>query len=267
MIKAEYTEVIDQYMEGSLDREGLRKFEHELKVNPKLAMEFRLEQDLDTALGESDIIDFRAMCIEAQEEVKLLHSTGARVIQTVRKYWYAAAAAVLVALIAGSLLIYQSGRYSDQKLFKMYYKSGEIGIKRSGNANMVEALMAYSKKDFVTASQAFEQVLSKDPANIPVQYYCGISNIEIGNYTRAIQLFNKIIKNDNNSYVEYAQWNLGLSYLANNQESDAVKQFKLIAADENHTYRDQAKSILEKINNQHKNKKLFNNLFFLILPF
>ena len=230
-------------------------------------MEYHLEQELDAALRETDIMDFRALCLEAQEEVKVMHSSGAKVVQLVRKYWYAAASVILIALIAGGLLIFQTGKYSDQKLFKMYYKSGEIGIKRSGNANMVEALMAYSKKDFVTAAQAFEQVLSNDPANIPVKYYCGISNIEIGDYTRAIQLFKQIIENKDNSYVEYAQWNLGLTYLANNQESDAVKQFKLIAAKENHSYHNQAVSILDKLMNRHKNEKIFNNLFFLILPF
>jgi tetratricopeptide (TPR) repeat protein len=267
MNKVKYTEWIDQYMEGGLDSKELEQFESELEINPQLAMEYRLEQDLDMALHETDILDFRAICMDAQEEVKLIHSRGARVVQMVRKYWYAAASIIILALIAGGILLLQPGSYSNEKLFKMYYKSGEIGIKRSGSVNMVEALMAYSNGDFVAASQAFETVLKNDPANIPVKFYCGISNIETGSYARSIQLFNEIIEDGDNSYVEYAQWNLGLAYLADNQQEEAMSEFSAIAVDESHSYHNQAISILEKMEQKNNNEKLFNNLFFLILPF
>jgi tetratricopeptide (TPR) repeat protein len=267
MNKVKYTEWIDQYIEGGLDSKETTQFENELEVNSQLAMEYHLEKDIETALHETDILDFRAICMDAQEEVKLMHSSGAKVVQLVRKYWYAAASLVLIALIAGGILLLQPGSYSNEKLFKMYYKSGEIGIKRSENVNMVEALMAYSNKDFTTASQAFEQVLENDPVNIPVMYYCGISNIETGNYQRSIELFLGIISDRNNSYVEYAQWNLGLTYLANDQESSAVSEFNSIAQDSDHTYYNEAVSILEKLSQKDKNEKIINNLFFFILPF
>lgn len=267
MIKVKYTGWIDQYMEGELGQQEIAQFESELAINSQLALEYRLEQEIEMALKDTDVLDFRAICQDAQEEVKLMQSKGARVVQFVRKYWYAAASVVLIALIAGGLLLFQPGSYSNEKLFKMYYKSGDIGIKRSGNANMVEALMAYSQKDFLAAANAFEQVLQNDPTNIPVKYYCGISNIENRNFDRAIELFQGIIDNNDNSYVEYAQWNLGLTYLANNQEGFAIEQFKEIAEKQDHTYYEQAQSILDKISNKSKNEKIFNNLFFLILPF
>jgi len=267
MIKVKYTEWIDQYMEGGLDQQEILLFEKELNSNSQLALEYRLEADIEMALQDTDVLNFRAICQDAQEEVKLVHSKGARVVQYVRKYWYAAASVILIALIAGGLLLFQPGSYSNERLFKMYYKSGEIGLKRSGNANMVEALMAYSQKDFVAAALAFEQVLGNDPTNIPVKYYCGISNIETGNFTRAAQLFQEIIEDSDNSYVEYAQWNLGLTYLAADQEVNAVEQFKQIAEKQDHTYYEQAVSILMKIKEKNKNEKIFNNLFFLILPF
>jgi tetratricopeptide (TPR) repeat protein len=267
MNRVKYTEWIEEYMQGELDHEGSLRFENELKINPQLATELRLEQDLDRALKDTEILDFMAICQEAQEEVKLEHSNGARVIQMVRKYWYAAASVLLIALVAGGIFLSQPGGYSNEKLFKMYYKSGEIDMKRSANTNMVEALMAYSQKDFVAAAKAFEQVLSNDPANIPVKFYCGISNIETGNYTTAIVMFQDIIQQGDNSYIEYAEWNLGLTYLANNQHTEAIGQFKSIASDQDHSYYDQATSILKKMEAKNKNGKIFNNLFFLILPF
>jgi cytochrome c-type biogenesis protein CcmH/NrfG len=267
MTKVKYTEWIDQYMQGELDQEGCMRFENELKINSQLATELRLENDLDRALSDNEMLDFMAICQEAQEEVKLIHSKGARVVQMVRKYWYAAASVLLIAIVAGSIFLARPGSYSNEKLFKMYYKSGEIDMKRSANANMVEALMAYSQKDFVGAAKAFDQILSTDPENIPVKYYCGISNIETGNYSRAITLFKDIIRQNDNSYIEYAEWNLGLTYLANNQHDQAIEQFKEILANKDHSYYEQAKSILQKMEEKNKNEKLFNNLFFLILPF
>ena len=143
MNKVKYTEWIDEYMEGLLDEKASSEFEHELKTNSQLAMEYNLEKDIDLALQDNDILDFRAICIEAEQEVKLMHSGGAKVVQIARKYWYAAASVVLIALIAGGILLLQPGSYSNEKLFKMYYKSGDIGIKRSGSVNMVEALISY----------------------------------------------------------------------------------------------------------------------------
>jgi len=267
MNSVKYTEWIDQYLQGELDPEGAVKFEADLKVNSQLAAELKLEMDLDRALRDTEMLDFMAVCQEAQQEVNLTRSRGARVVQMVRKYWYAAASVLLIALVAGTIFLARPGSYSNEKLFRMYYQSGDIEMKRSANSNMVEALMAYSQKDFTSAAKAFEQVLAGEPGNIPVQYYCGISNIETGNYARAIQLFDGIIKQGDNSYVEYAQWNLGLTYLANNQQAEAVVQFKVIASDTDHSYYDQAQSILEKMEAKNKNEKIFNNLFFLILPF
>jgi tetratricopeptide (TPR) repeat protein len=267
MTKVKYTEWIEQYMQGELDHESSMGFENELKINSQLATELRLEKDLDRALTDTEMLDFMAICQESQEEVKLIHSRGARVVQMVRKYWYAAASVVLIALVAGGIFLAQPGSYSNEKLFKMYYRSGAIDMKRSANANMVEALMAYSQKDFVAAARAFEQVLTSDPANIPVKYYCGISNIETGNYNRAIILFKEIIQQNDNSYIEYSQWNLGLTYLANDRHADAIEQFKSIASNKDHSCYEQATSILKKMDEKNKKEKLFNNLFFLILPF
>lgn len=266
MIKAKYTEWIEQYLHGELDQEEARHFEKELVENPQLAAEYRLELDLEKALSDNEMLDFMAACKEAQEEVKTTQYKGAYVVQLMRKYWYAAASVLLVALLAGGIFLMQPGGYTNEKLFKMYYKPGEIDMKRTANSNMVEALIAYSDKDFVNAAMAFEQVLASDPANIPVKYYCAISHIESGGYDRAAILLQEIIGNDNNSYVDYAEWNLGLTYLADNRHEEALRQFKDIASDPDHSYYSQAVSILDKME-KNKNQKIFNKLFFLILPF
>jgi len=268
MNRVKYTEWIDSYVEGELDSAGRKKFENELSINRDLALEYQLEKDLEITLGQEDLLDFRAKCMLAQDELNLSSKKFVKVVQFTRKYWYAAASIFLIALITGGLILLNPGGYSSEKLFKMYYKSGEtIGMSRSGNVNMVEALRYFSKNDFQAAESLFSIILANDPKNIAVMYYSGISNIEIKNYPKAIQLFESIIRDGDNLYTENAEWYLGLTHLAAGELGQADIIFKNISATPDHYYIDDAKSILEKIEKSEKNKKFLNNLFFLILPF
>jgi tetratricopeptide (TPR) repeat protein len=268
MNKVKYTEWIDSYVGNELDEAGLKSFEMELSINHDLALEFNLEKDLEKVLSQQDLLDFRAKCILAQNELNLSGRKFIKVVQFTRKYWYAAASLLLIALVAGSLILINPGGYSPEKLFKMYYKSGEtIGVSRSGNGNMVEALLFFSKNDFQAADGLFNKILANDPKNFAVMYYSGISNIEMKNYSKAIQMFESIIQDGDNLYIENAEWYLGLSHLIAGNADQASKIFESIASTPDHYYAKDAKSILEKIKKNEKSKKFLNNLFFLILPF
>jgi tetratricopeptide (TPR) repeat protein len=268
MNKVRYTEWIDSYVEGELNDADRTNFESELSVNRDLAIEYHLEKDLQKILSEEDLLDLRAKCIVAQTELNLSSRKFVKVVQFTRKYWYAAASILLIALIIGGFFLLNPGGYSAEKLFKMYYKSGEtIGVSRSGNVNMVEALRYFSKNDFQTADGLFDEILANDPANIAVMYYSGISNIEIKDYQKAILMFESIINNGDNLYTENSEWYLGLSLLASGQIEKAEAKFNAIASSPGHFYNKDAKSILEKIGENEKNKIFLNNLFFLILPF
>jgi tetratricopeptide (TPR) repeat protein len=268
MNKVRYTEWIDSYVEGELDETGRRNFEAELSINRDLAVEYHLEKDLERVLEQEDLLDFKSKCMMAQQEINLSSRKFVKVVQLTRKYWYAAASILLIAMITGGLFLLNPGGYSAEKLFKMYYKSGEtIGVTRSGNVNMVEALRYFGKNDFKGADALFDEILTNDPNNIAVIYYSGISNIEIKNYPKAIRMFESIITDGDNLYIENAQWYLGLSHLATGEVKRADEIFQVIASAPDHYYFNDAKSILEKISKSEKSKKFLNNLFFLILPF
>lgn len=268
MNKVKYTAWIDSYLEGEMDAAERIRFETDLLTNKDLAMEFKLEQDINLILGDDEIVDFRSKCIQAQNDYNLSTKRYVRVVQFTRKYWYAAASLVLIALVVGGLTFLNPGSYSSERLFKMYYKSGEtIGISRSGNANMVEALLFFSKNEFSSADLMFDEILINDPDNFAVMYYSGISNIELKNYDKAAQMFEAILADGKSLYTEYAQWYLGLTYLVKGQSEQASSIFLKIAENPQHYYSKDASSILEKINKGEKNKKFLNNLFFLILPF
>jgi tetratricopeptide (TPR) repeat protein len=269
MNKVKYTEWIDNYVDGELDNLGMKEFEAQLSDNQELAMEFKLEQDIRKAISEeADVVDFRAKCIEAQNEINISEKKLVKIVHITRKYWYAVASILLIALIIGGVAVINPGGYSSEKLFKMYYKSGEtIGLSRSGNVDMAEALRYFSRNEFKTAESLFGKILTSDPNNFAVMYYSGISNIELENYPKSIMMFETIIKDGGNLYIENAEWYLGLSYLASDNMERSEEIFQQIASAPDHYYFEEARSILEKIGKSEKSKKILNNLLFLILPF
>jgi tetratricopeptide (TPR) repeat protein len=231
-------------------------------------MELQLDQDLEAALGDADILDFRGKLIDAQEELNRPQLSLGTVVNMSRRAWYAAASVVLLLLIAGSIYIFSPTSYSPEKLFSMYYKSGEsIGIARSGNANVVEAIMKYQEKEFVLANTMFTEILNKDPGNIAIQYYTGVCSIEIKEYDKAVDLFSNIISENNNLYIEYAQWYLGLTYLIQGEVENAREIFTDISNEDGHYYKKDADSILEKINDNEKSGNFLNKMLFFVLPF
>jgi len=267
MNRVKYTEWIDSYVGGELSQEERMKFEAELSVNPDLAKEFHLEQDLSNALAQDDLLDFRAKCLEAQQELNLSEKKLVKVVHITRKYWYAAASMLLIGLIVGGFLVFSPGSYSTEKIFKMYYKSDETLVTRSGNVNIAEALKFFAQGEFQTAQDLFDKILLEDPDNFAVIYYSGISNIELKNYNEAIKRFETVINNGDNLYIENAEWYLGLAYLADGDVNKAEGIFNVIVSKTDHYYNSEARSILEKMGKGDKNKKFINNLLFLILPF
>jgi tetratricopeptide (TPR) repeat protein len=111
----------------------------------------------------------------------------------------------------------------------------------------VKAVIKFQQKDFRSASVLFKSILDKDNSNIAVWFYYGISNIETHNYNDAIKAFNTIIKQNDNLYIEHAEWYLGLCYLKNNQKDKAMDQFAVVASNPDNFHQQEAKNILEKL--------------------
>jgi tetratricopeptide (TPR) repeat protein len=135
---------------------------------------------------------------------------------------------------------------SNDYIFKQYYTENIIDITRDDKNN--EAIVKFQQKDFNAASELFLNILSKDTSNIAVYFYYGISNIETKNYNIAINTFNKIIKQNDNLYIEHAEWYKGLCYLKSNQKNKAINEFTKIANNPDNYYNKKAKDILEKLN-------------------
>lgn len=245
--KLKYSQLIERFLAGEMNEDELRWFSKELQFNAELSTELKLEKDLDKILLDEDVVEFRRKLLSIMNANK---QSKAPIIRLQPRRWQLAAAAAIAFLMitGGALLFTQQRSYTPEKLFSMYYDSDKtIELTRSGNANIVEAVLKFQQRDFQGASLLFAEILDRDSSNMAVWFYTGISYIETDRIDDAANAFKFIIDNEKNLYVEHAEWYLGLCFLKNEQIDFAVDQFRKIAVDQNNFHKQEAEKILQKL--------------------
>ncbi len=235
---------IEQYLANEMAPAERAAFIRELKLNPDLAEELKLSQTIDAAILRDDIVDLRKKLIEASK----VNKTETPVIRLKnRKRWVAAASVLAIFTLSTTLYFQNKHNVTNDSLFTQFYNSENIIDQTRGDENIVEAIIKFQQKDFVSSSDLFKKILDKDNSNIAVWFYYGIANIETKNYSNSIKAFNTIIIENDNLYIEHAEWFLGLCYLKNNQKEKAIGQFTRVASNPDNFHRQEAKNILEKL--------------------
>ena len=238
---------IEQYLANEMAPSERAAFLKELRSNPDLANELKLSQSIDAAIGRDDIIDLRQKLVTAINANHIVKAEVPVIRMNIRKIWYAAASLLVLCAVAATLFLQTSRNVSNDALFSQYYNSENIVDQTRGDQNILEAVIKFQQKDFASASVLFKNILDKDNSNIAVWFYYGIANIETKNYDNSIKAFNTIIKQNDNLYIEHAEWYLGLCYLKNNQKDKAIDQFMVVASNPDNFHRQEAKNILEKL--------------------
>jgi tetratricopeptide (TPR) repeat protein len=238
---------IEQYLANEMAPPEQVAFRQELRESQELADELKLSKTIDSALMRDDIIDLRRKLIAAIEAGRTVKEEVPVVRMNTRKWWYAAASMLALCAVAATLYLQTPRTISNDSLFTQYYNSENIVDQTRGDQNIVEAVIKFQQKDFKIASVLFKNILDKDNSNIAVWFYYGISNIETQNYENSIKAFNTIIGQNDNLYIEHAEWYLGLCYLKNNQKDKAIDQFDVVASNPENFHRQEAKDILLKL--------------------
>lgn len=238
---------IEQYLANDMAPAERAAFNNELRFNSELAQELRLTQSIDSAILRDDVIELRQKLIAAIQSGRDVKTEVPVVRMYHRKWLYAAASLVALCAVAATLYIQTHRSISTDALFTQYYNSENIVDLTRGDENIVEAVMKFQQKDYNTSSELFKRILEKDNSNIAVWFYYGIANIETGNFDNSIKAFNTIIKNNDNLYIEHAEWYLGLCYLKSDQKDKAIDQFVIVASNPDNFHRQEAKNILDKL--------------------
>jgi hypothetical protein len=251
-LEKDLLELIDEKLSGELMGEELEDFEKDLQDDPDLMAEFELHAEIDEAIQESEVIELRKKLDLVHDLTQNKKQPG--LLRTILRHKLSriAAASFVVLLIITSLSLYllrPDGNMSNDNLFKIYYQPDAALIIRgtdSQNASLIQAFQMYENKEYVSALDLFAQVLESDGDNIPVHFYSGISNIELGQYRNALAPFNFIMEHKQNLYIERAEWYAALCYLKLNDNEHAVELFRKISHSSSFN-KDKAHEILKSI--------------------
>jgi hypothetical protein len=245
-------EEIEGYIYNQLSDEQLSSFEAELAENKDLQAEINLIRNIDLAINESDVMQLRSniqniagqIAAEKQTERSFTGKFKAR------KVVYAAVAASLIIMLSISGLL--SRQASQGELYQKFYTTYPTsGINRSAesmaaNRTLSEGLQKFDNHDYNTAINLFRKVIENDQNNMAGHFYAGASLQETGKYLKAINEYQTVIIDKDNLFVEQANWYIGLCYLQTSDDKKAYSQFKKIAENKGF-YQQKAQAILRKM--------------------
>jgi len=121
--------------------------------------------------------------------------------------------------------------------------------KKTDKEILFDAMQSYENKKYTEAILLFDSYLITNPNDAQGLYFGGMAYYENNNYKKAIPLLEKFLTQKSSIIYQKnnqdAEWYLANSYLQANQKQKAKILLEKIA-NSNHTYSNQAKSLLKK---------------------
>ena len=243
----DFSYFIERYNAGEMDDAEKEWFRKELNNNEKLRKEVDLRRRTDTILKNQDVMNLRNKlnAIEKKRSVPLPAKKPGRRINI--RY----AAAIAGVVIIGSIALLSDRQLSSDEIIDRFYKPYEAesslrSVELVKNQDYKLALEYYNINDYRNAAIYFERVIENEPGNMHSTLLNGISNFEIQNYPEAEGSFSKVIDDNNNYYIDHAQWYLALCYIKTDEKLKAVDQLAIIEKSRT-IYRKDAKRILRSL--------------------
>ncbi len=128
------------------------------------------------------------------------------------------AAAILMFLIPMSGFFYWSAQSTDRIFEDHFEPATNLGgivrgqFNEAQEAMLINAQKYYNEKDFESSKRLYEDFLTEFPENLQATFYAGVSNLELGNMDKAIDLLTSARMNSEIHY-EDATWFLVLANL------------------------------------------------------
>jgi tetratricopeptide (TPR) repeat protein len=241
----DFSYFIERYNAGEMsdaERQWLLK---ELEGNEKLRNELYLRKRTDEILKNRNIMSLRNKLTEIENQRK----EATQPVKDSKKTIYIKYAAVFAGLVLiGSITLFSGKNLTSEKIMKHYYRAYEPptsqrSVLSGTNADFKLALEFYNTHDYEKAEILFSKVLENNPNDMQTVLLKGIANFEEKRYPEAKQSFGKVINDNNNLFIDQAQWYLALCYL-NTNENDKAKQLLKIIGKESGVYKNDANKIL-----------------------
>jgi tetratricopeptide (TPR) repeat protein len=244
----DFSYFIERYNAGEMDDAEKQWFIKELNENEKLRKEVELRRKTDAILRNQDVMNLRKklIALEKKRETPLPSNKPGRHINI--KY----AAAIVGFVVISGIALLSNRQLSSNEILDRFYKPYEATSSLRSeemikNQDYKLALEYYNIHDYRNAAIYFNKVLENDPGNMHSELLNGISNFENQNYPEAKGSFSKVIADNNNYYIDHAQWYLALCYIKTEEKQKAIDQLAIIEKSRT-IYRKDARKILRSLN-------------------
>jgi tetratricopeptide (TPR) repeat protein len=243
---------IERYLDKELDIGFMASFEDELAINPGLVSEVHLHEEVEEAIGETDIIGLRTSLSAIQKEKESEEKKVKRGIilpGTQKLAWYVAAASVVLVLSVAGFI--RKHTYTNNEIYAHYYEPyNSGGVFRSASNEYAglkrEAMAHFNHKEYDAALELFSQILKENENNPAINFYSGAIFQDKKQYDKALGSYKKVSVHNDNLFVEQARWYIGLCYLQREEKDEALEVFRGIAS-EGGFYKKQSEKIIAKL--------------------
>ena len=243
--------ILQKYLDNELSEKELARFEQDLSASPDLLVDLDLYKEVDEAIADTEVLDFRAQLNDLREETR--RSEGGKRVFRFTRPWHYAASAALALLVAIGLATVLGRPLSNSDLFAKYMKPYELVLtNRSADSEATTFLMSkaqehYLNREYQSAITYFDEVLELNANKMEADFYKGMSHMEIEQHQEASESFTRVIEHDDNLYIQKAEWFLAGCLLAMDETDQARRKLAKIASSSNHYYVDEAAKILKRM--------------------
>jgi tetratricopeptide (TPR) repeat protein len=248
-------EEIDAFLENELAEDDNASFFEEMANDKDLKAEVNLIRELNASLGEKDIIQLRGELEQISKDAFRQESKSILPVNRLpRKFRIAGiAAAVLVLLLGVSPVMKYMSESGITPYEQFYDQPSSLSAFRSADADAVNLMSKgfdlYNQGDYNKALLVFHDVL-KINENMPsARFYSGASYQGISQFSNAIIEYDKVIEQNNNLFVEQAEWYRALCYLGLDDRDNASSSLYAIM-EKKGFYKEKAQRVLARLNRE-----------------
>jgi len=210
------------------------------------------EDEIDMAIMEADVMNLRSQLQDIANQSQQV-STGRPWFRRISSI--SAAAAVIIMLIVGGTfwLSFSDQGLKPEKLVDKYfepinYRSPVRGESAADFSRwMDKAYSHYRDGNYKEALEFFEILEEESQGSPEIVTHAGICLWKLNRPKEALEHFNEVISDQDNAYVEDAQWFSVACLILDNEREEAVALLRRLALIPGHDREDMIKEVLKEL--------------------
>ncbi|NVO08734.1 MAG: tetratricopeptide repeat protein [Bacteroidales bacterium] len=220
MIDRNTQRLIEKLIDGSISKKEGQTLSSKIETDVSLKREFELRKELETIVAEEEFFQLRQklQLVAASTSNSLVRKGSTFNKISVRKYLYYAATFSGIALGGwGALTLTHKTTDPTNIYLENFQPYPAVTVVRSGgelnlDSIFFSAMLSYQRGDYNSAIVDFRKVIEINPNAFTVQFYLGITYMELLDFEKAHENL-MVVAKSNSLFRDQALWYCGLCYL------------------------------------------------------